>query len=123
MPPFPIVALILAAPGAYGAAVRIRARSYAPVMASLAVLLTGAVLCGVISSTKTSGLLSGLIGMLLALMLLCMAGGIILGAVVGLVWTRLGDPATPRRASPGRWDVILCIIAASIAVILSLMES
>ena len=123
MSPLAIIALIVAAPGAYGAAVRLLARSYAPVMASLAVLLGGAALCAALSSTKISGFLPGILSTLMALLLLCRAGGVILGAVLGLLWIRLGDPATPHRASPGRWDLIVCVTVTLIAVILSLMEN
>ena len=55
---------------------------------------------------------------------LCMAGGVILGAVLGLspLWIRLWR--SPRIASPGRWIfLIVCVTVTLIAVILSLMEN
>ncbi|RCW79715.1 hypothetical protein [Paracoccus lutimaris] len=120
------VVVFLAGLACWSATLRIAARSYAPLVAILVVLLAGAGLCAAISEVKTGGFLSGIVGYLFGLGLLCIASGLVLGAVLRLAWRWLGreDSSTLLRPAPtpAPWDLIGFSALALIAVVLSALE-
>ena len=121
---FLAVILILAALACWGAARRVAARSYAPLVATLAALLFGAGLCAAISASKTGGYVAGIIGYLFYMALLSIAAGLIFGVVLQLVWRWLGREDPARRPAPltPAWDLIGFSTLSLIAVLLSALE-
>ncbi len=128
MPPIVLLALgivaLLAALACWCALMRIAARSYAPLVATLAALLFGAGLCAAISASKTGGYVAGIIGYLFYMALLSIAAGLIFGVVLQLVWRWLGREDPARRPAPltPAWDLIGFSTLSLIAVLLSALE-
>ncbi len=116
------VVAILAGLAGWSGFLRIAARSYAPLVATLAALLCGAGLCVAISMSKTQGFLAGIVGYLFFWALLCVSAGLVLGAVLRLIWRWSGKEQPATRPAPAPWDVIGFSTLAMITVVLSAME-
>lgn len=107
------------------AILRVAARSYAYLGATLAVLLAGAALCwfnaGNNSHASPGDHISSIPGMVMSWLLLCVAAGLVLGALLRLGWRGLGyenPTAAPRGPSPA-WDLIGFSVFSLIAVVVS----